>query len=142
MVIVVADDTMTTFHPGASRAQKVKISANSRKLVGVFAGTQSLDELRAQFKITLSDPGAPQPYRLTLDPIHRTVKKKLQNLLLEVDRELMLPVVVEYLEADGDSTRYEFTSVEVNPEIEEAAFQLELGENVKVETIDATSGAS
>jgi len=69
------------------------------------------------------------------------VKKKLQSLFLEVDRELLLPVVVEYLEADGDSTRYEFTGVEVNPEIEDAAFYLELGDEVRVETVDTTSGA-
>ena len=141
MVIVVSQDMVTTFHPDVGRAQRVKISQNHRKLVGVFAGTQSLDELKAHFRITLSDAGGSEPYRLTLNPIHRAVKKRLQHVLIEVDRALLLPVVVEYHETDGDNTRYEFSGMELNPALEAASFRLELGEDVEVETIDATSGA-
>ena len=59
---------------------------------------------------------------------------------IEVDRTLYLPVVIEYREADGDSTRYEFKNLSVNPEIEASRFDLELGADVKLETLDASAG--
>ena len=37
---------------------------------------------------------------------------------------------IEYNEADGDSTRYEFRNLTINPEIEESRFRLELGADV------------
>ena len=59
---------------------------------------------------------------------------------IEVDRNLLLPVVIEYHEADGDSTRYEFTKMSINQEIDESRFHLELGADVKLETLDASAG--
>jgi len=140
MVVLFNDDVMTTFLPEQRRAERVKLSRRHRRFVRVLAGTQPLDDLASQFRITLSDPGAPAPYRMTLDPTHVSVKKRLSKVYLEVDRELLLPVVVEYHEIDGDSTRYEFRSMELNPSIEESHFELDLGEDVVMETLDISSG--
>jgi outer membrane lipoprotein-sorting protein len=68
------------------------------------------------------------------------VAKKLRSLEIEIDRNLLLPVVIEYNEADGDSTRYEFTKMTVNPEIDDSRFRLNLGADVKLETLDASAG--
>jgi hypothetical protein len=61
-------------------------------------------------------------------------------VVLEIDRGLMLPVVVEYNEVDGDHTRYEFSGLELNPALREAHFELSLEDDVVVESIDASSG--
>jgi outer membrane lipoprotein-sorting protein len=140
MVVLYNGDIMTTYHPDQGRAQRVKLGRKHRRFVRVLAGTQPLDDLASQFRITMSDPGAPEPYRLTLEPTHSVIKKRLDTVLLEIDRQLLLPVVVEYREKDGDSTRYEFLGLEVDPDISEGHFCLELGSDVDVETIDATSG--
>jgi outer membrane lipoprotein-sorting protein len=106
----------------------------------VLAGRLPLDELTSHFRISLADPGAPEPYRLRLTPHRGSLRKKLDSLHVEVDRELLLPVTVEYNEADGDSTRYEFHRLELDPPFEDSRFLLELGEGVTLRTIDATSG--
>jgi outer membrane lipoprotein-sorting protein len=68
------------------------------------------------------------------------VKKKLRSVRLEVDRVLLLPVVVEYNEPDGDSTRYEFKNLVLNPEVDDSRFRLEFGSDVELQTIDASTG--
>jgi outer membrane lipoprotein carrier protein len=140
MVVLFSGNVMTTFHPIQGRAERVKLSRKHRRFVRVLAGTQPLDDLASQFRITLSDAGSPEPYRLTLSPTHSVIQKKLSLVVLEVDRELLLPVVVEYHEVDGDTTRYEFRSMELNPELDDSHFELELGGDVIVETIDVSSG--
>lgn len=140
MVVVFADDTMTTFHPLQARAERVKVSGSQRRFVRVLAGTQPLDDLTTHFSVTLADPGGPAPYHLTLRPVDAMVKKKLRSVRLEVDRVLFLPVVVEYNEPDGDSTRYEFKNLVLNPELDDSRFHLEFGSDVELQTIDASTG--
>ena len=140
MVVLFAQDTVTTYHPAQARAEQIKVSSKQRRFVRVLAGTQPLDDLTSHFSITLADPGGRAHYRLTLRPIGNIVSKKLQSVEIEIDRELFLPVVIEYNEADGDSTRYEFKKMVINPEIDDSRFRLELGADVKLETLDASAG--
>ncbi len=141
MVVAFADDVVITYYPEHQRAESVKISRRNRKFVRVLAGTQPLDDLAANFSISLSDPGAPAHYRLTLEPVHQVLRRRLQLVVLEVDRQLLLPVCVEYLSADGDSTRYELSNMVLNPGFEPEYFDLQLGEDVQVREIDMSSGA-
>lgn len=138
MIVVYADETLTTYRPGENVAQAVQVAERHSRFVRVLAGTQPLDDLEAQFRITMTDPGPPGPYRLRLDPIHRALKARLEVVHLEVDRQLLLPVAIEYVEADGDTTRYEFHDLELNVPMDEAAFSLSLDEDVRVETVDVS----
>jgi outer membrane lipoprotein carrier protein len=141
MVVLFADDIVTTFHPQQARAERIKISKKQRRFVRVLAGTQPLDDLKTHFSIRYADPGGESPFRLTLRPVGKMLKKKLHSVEIEVDRALLLPVMVEYNEANGDSTRYEFNDLVINPQLDESRFHLEFGVDVQVETIDATAGA-
>jgi outer membrane lipoprotein-sorting protein len=140
MVVLFNQDVVTTYHPRQARAERIKVSAKQRRFVRVLAGTQPLDDLTSHFSITLADPGGAGNYRLTLRPVGNMMSKKLRTVEIEVDRSLLLPVVIAYNEADGDSTRYEFTKMSINPEIDESRFRLELGADVKLETLDASAG--
>ena len=140
MVVLFAEDTVTTYHPTQARAEQIKVSNKQRRFVRVLAGTQPLDDLISHFSITLADPGGQAHYQLTLRPLGKILSNKLQTVEIEVDLELFLPVVIEYNEADGDSNRYEFKKMVINPEIDDSRFDLELGADVKLETLDASSG--
>ena len=140
MVVLFADDTVTTFHPEQARAERIKVSKKQRRFVRVLAGTQPLDELKQHFSVTLADPGEDARYLLTLRPVGNILKKKLRSVEIEVDRSLFLPVVIEYNEVDGDSTRYEFKNLEINPSIDDSSFRLEFDEDVRLEFLDASSG--
>lgn len=138
MVVVFADDTLTTYHPQQQRAERVTVASKHRRFVRALAGTQPLDDLASQFAIALTDPGDPEPYRLTLTPTHRTLARRIDRIVLEIDRQLMLPVVVEYRGSDGDLTRYEFRDMKLDPGLEVSRFELELGAEVEVQTLDAS----
>jgi len=140
MVVLFADDTVTTYHPRQERAERLKVSGKQRRFVRVLAGTQPLDDLTSSFAVTLADPGGDEPYRLTLRPVTSMLKKRLRAVEIEVDRTLFLPVVVEYNEADGDSTRYEFNNMVINSPIDDSQFHLDLGAGVRLQTLDASSG--
>ena len=141
MSVLYVDGVLTTYHPDLHAAQRITTSRRQRRLLKVLAGTQPLDELTTHFAVSLADPGAPEPYRLTLTATDRLLKRKLASVILQIDRTLMLPVVVEYHEADGDSTRYEFSHIALNPPLDAAAFSLALPPDVKVETVNASSAA-
>lgn len=138
MVVLFDTDTVTTYHPDRRQAEQVRIPRRHRRFVQALAGAQPLDELAAQFSVTLTDPGAPAPYHLQLRPTHAALASRLESVEVDVDRRLLLPVAVEYHEADGDTTRYEFRDLELNPGLSESDFRLELAEGVEVDTLDAS----
>ena len=140
MVVLFASDSVTTYHPRQQLVERVRVSSRDRRFVRVMAGTLPLDDLTSQFRITLRDTGAPAPYRLQLEPNRGSMIRKLDSLAVEIDRNLLLPIVVEYFESDGDSTRYEFHHLELDPQLEESRFTLELSDEVTTHTLDATSG--
>jgi outer membrane lipoprotein carrier protein len=140
MVVLFAENTVTTFHPQQARAERLKVSKGQRRFVRVLSGTLPLDDLTSNFSLTLADPGGGAHYRLSLRPMVAMLKKRLHSLEIEIDRELFLPVVITYNEADGDSTRYELINLVVNPEIDDGSFELDLGPGVRVETVDASLG--
>lgn len=140
MVVVFFEDTVTTFHPAQLRAERLKVSKKQQRFVRVLAGTQPLDDLMSNFDMRFVDRKGDQHYYLTLRPTAAMVKKKLRSVEIEIDRELFLPVIIQYNEADGDSTRYEFRNLVLNPPVDDSHFRLELGEGVKLQTIDASAG--
>ena len=140
MVVLFADDWVTTYHPTGRRAERVKVASGDRRFVQALAGTLPMDDLMAYFRITFEDRAAPEPYGFTLEPTAASLRKRLRSLHLEIDRSLLLPVVVEFFEADGDTTRYEFHDIQINPDLGASRFLLDLGEGISVETIDGSSG--
>jgi outer membrane lipoprotein carrier protein len=140
MVVLFADDWVTTYHPTGHRAERVKIASGDRRFVQALAGTLPMDDLMTYFRITFEDHAAPAPYEFTLEPTAASLRKRLRSLHIEIDRSLLLPVVVEFFEADGDATRYEFHDIQINPDLGASRFLLDLGEGISVETIDASSG--
>jgi outer membrane lipoprotein-sorting protein len=140
MVVLFDHDSVTTFHPRQRRAERVRVSRRDRRFVRAMAGTLPLDDLISHFTILMRDTGAPDPFVLELEPNRGSLIRKLSSLIVEIDRDLMLPIVIEYNESDGDSTRYEFHGLEIDPPLEEGRFHLEFDDDVTLRTIDATSG--
>ncbi len=142
MVVVFAGDTVTTLYPEQRRAERVRLRGRQQRFLQVMAGTQPLDELQSQFRMILADPGGDAPYRLTLEPTNPLVRRRLDSVVLEIDRHLLLPVQVEVREADGDLTRYQFSDLRLDPPLAPDAFELKLGPEVRVTTLQAPSSGT
>ncbi len=81
-------------------------------------------------------------FRITKGMLKGMMKKRLVQIYVEVDRELLLPNLVEYQEADGDVTRYVFDAMEIDSEVNTSLFDVSLADDVVIEFIDASSGRS
>ena len=137
MVVLFCDSTLLTYFPDQQRAEQAKVGSRQRRFVRFLGGTQPLDELIGQFRLVFRDPGDEARYELTLEPVASIIRNRLDGIDLEIDRQLLLPVLVEYREVDGDVTRYEFSRVQRNVPLAESLFELELGADVTVETVAA-----
>jgi len=124
MVVCFSGTRLWTWRPGEGAFDEVEISRKNRRFVKILAGTQPLDELKSQFEMSLKDPGAPGPYELKLKPTHRSLAKKLDRIELKIDRKLYVPISFRMVEADGDTTLYVFSDMELNPELDPRSFEM------------------
>lgn len=135
MVVVFADDVLTTYYPREQRAEKARIGSRQRRFVRFLGGTQPLDELLSQFQMAFADPGSHRPYEIELEPMSAMLQDRVESIRVAIDRQLLLPVVLEYREPDGDSTSYTFTDIQRNVGLDASLFDLELGPDVTVERV-------
>lgn len=136
MVVLFRDGVLTTYLPEEGVAERVTVEEQYERVIDVLSGGVPLEKLRDRFRLTFSDRGAPHPYRISLDPRSRRIEQRVRGIVLEVDRRLLLPVVVEYTEPDGDTVRYELDDVRVDVPLPEDLFTLDLGPDVDVRTLN------
>ena len=139
MIVLFAHGVLTTYEVSRGRADRVHVPMRQRRFIRVLTGTQPLDQLMTHFTITLRDPGGNLPFTILLDPTHRVTRHRVRRVELEIDRKILLPINIEYVAANGDSTRYEFSDVVIDPKLGPDVFSLQMGKDVRVRTIDAGS---
>lgn len=132
MSVLIADGSLITYRPDEGRAERVAVGRAQRRFMRFFSATQPLAELREHFDFTLGDPGGDGNYELELRPTTPQIRRRLRAIRIEIDRRRFLPVVVAYEEPDGDTTRYVFSDMAVNPPLDDALFSLELPDGVEV----------
>jgi|CXWL01.1.fsa_nt_gi outer membrane lipoprotein-sorting protein len=143
MTVVIADRTMTTWYQDLGRAERVKIGRYADQVMKYLGSGGSLESLYQYFTVAVRFPStAGVPYQLDLAPRYSRIKKKLAGMTIWVDRARFLPTRFRYLEADGDTTEYEFRDLEVNAQLPTDAFALTLpaGVVVKEVSLDKSGG--
>jgi outer membrane lipoprotein-sorting protein len=60
------------------------------------------------------------------------IRKRIQDVLLYVTRDRLLPVKMQWREPDGDSTTISFEEVRLNPEIQASVYKIALPKDVEV----------
>lgn len=136
MVVLFRDGVLTTYLPDDQTAERVTVSDRYERVMQVISGGLPLEKLRDRFRLTFSDRGSPHPYRLTLDPRSRRIERRVEKIEIKIERERLLPTVVEYIEPEGDTVRYELDDVRVDVPLSDDLFTLDLGPDVEVRTLD------
>jgi len=140
MVVIFDGHVLSTWDPVARHLDRVKVSPRQRRLMEVLAGARPLEQLASHFSIALVTTPEDEPWELRLEPVERRLKEKIEKIELRVDRKLDLPVEITSVEADGDSTSYRFSHLEINPPVDPSVFVLNPSGKVTVETYDASEG--
>lgn len=131
--MLIANGMMTTYYPELSKAETIDIRKFEDRIFKYMGASGAIDELARYFDFTFTDKASSPTWVLDLTPKNRAVARRVQRIKIWIDRQTYLTTKFEYVEADGDVTRYTFTDVRVNQPIEAARFTLALPPTVKVE---------
>jgi outer membrane lipoprotein-sorting protein len=131
--MVIADGFLTTYYPDLRKAEKVDVKRFEDRIFKYMGATGAIDELARYFDFTFTDSKSKPVYILDLTPKNRAVSKRVQRIKLWIDKTTFLTSRIEYVEGDGDITRYEFTNTRINEPVPTSRFALTLPSNVKIE---------
>lgn len=144
ITLVIQGDEMTTWFRDLGRADKVKVSRYSRRVLQYMGAGVSVDRLLAYFEVAVWQPGGKdQDYRLDLIPRYDRLRKHLKSMTVWIDNHSYLMTRLRYEEPDGDRTEYRLTDVVVNQPLPADRFVVKLPPGVRVRQVelDASPGA-
>lgn len=133
--MLVANGTLTTFYPDLNKAEKLDVARFQDRIFKYMGATGAIDELARYFDFTFTDNVSNPSYILDLNPKSATIGKRVKHIRIWIDRTSYLTSKIEYVEGDGDTTRYEFTNIRVNQPVAASTFALNLPANVRVEQV-------
>jgi outer membrane lipoprotein carrier protein len=131
--MVIAGGVMTTYYPELLKAERIDVKRFEDRIFRYMGASGAIEELARYFDFTFTDKKAQSVYLLDLTPKTKAVSKRVQRIKLWIDKTTYLTSKIEYVEGDGDVTRYEFTNVRINEPVPASRFALSLPSNVKVE---------
>ena len=133
--MVIADGMMTTYYADLRKAEKIDVKRFEDRIFKYMGATGAIGELARYFDFTFSDAKSKPVYVLDLTPKTRAVSKRVKRIKISIDKKTYLTRNIEYVEGDGDITRYEFTNVRVNEPVPAARFALQMPNGTKIEQI-------
>ena len=131
--MVIAGGQLTTYYPDLNKAERIDVKRFEDRIFKYMGATGAIDELARYFDFTFTDSKSKPVYVLDLTPKNRAVSKRVQHIKLWIDKQTYLTSKIEYVEGDGDVTRYEFTNVRINAPVPQSRFAMSLPPTVKVE---------
>ncbi len=144
ITLVIQGNEMTTWFRDLGRADKVKISRYSRRVLQYMGAGVSVDQLLSYFEVALWQPGGKdQDYRLDLIPRYDRLRKHLKTMTIWIDSHTYLMTRLRYEEPDGDRTEYRLSDIVVNRPLPPDRFVVKLppGVHVRQVDLDASPGA-
>lgn len=134
--MAIAGGVMTTWYPELNRAERMEIKRFEDRIFRYMgAGTGAIRELGKYFDFRFVEDRKAKEFILELSPKSRTLEKRIRSITIWIDGETYFTRGFEYVEGDGDLTRFEFSNIAINPDLAANAFQLDIPDSVKVETI-------
>ncbi len=134
--MVIAGGYLTTYYPELNKAERIDVKRFEDRIFKYMGATGAIDELARYFDFTFTDSKSKSVFVLDLTPKNRAVSKRVQRIKLWIDKSTYLTSKIEYVEGDGDITRYAFTNVRINENVPPSQFALTLPSTVRVETMN------
>ena len=134
--MVIAGGYLTTYYPELNKAERIDVKRFEDRIFKYMGATCAIDELARYFDFTFTDSKSKSVFVLDLTPKNRAVSKRVQRIKLWIDKSTYLTSKIEYVEGDGDITRYAFTNVRINENVPPSQFALTLPSTVRLETMN------
>ena len=131
--MLITGGTLTTYYPDLNKAERIDVKRFEDRIFKYMGASGAIDELARYFDFTFTDTSTSPTWVLDLNPKSKVVAKRVRHIKIWIDKATYLTSKFEYIEGDGDITRYEFTDIKVNAPIEQTRFTLNLPPSVRVE---------
>ena len=131
--MLIANGMLTTYYPDLNKAEQIEVKRYQDRIFKYMGASGAIDELSSYFDFTFTNTSNQPFYVLDLTPKSKGIAKRVRHIRIWIDKKSYLTTKFEYVEGDGDMTRYEFTNVRVNEPIEQKRFTLNLPPNVRLE---------
>jgi outer membrane lipoprotein carrier protein len=131
--MLISKGMLTTYYPDLKKAETVDIKRFEDRIFKYMGMSGAIDELSRYFDFTFTDNAANPSYTLDLTPKSKVVARRVQHIKISIDKQTFLTDKLEYVEGDGDTTRYEFKNIKINQPIEESRFTIKMPSNVSLE---------
>jgi outer membrane lipoprotein carrier protein len=133
VTVLISAGVLTTYYPDLNRAEQLEVKRYQDRIFKYMGASGGLDELGQYFDFTFTDNEASPSYLLDLTPKGKTVAKRIRRIKIWIDKTSYLTTRLEYVEGDGDTTRYEFTNIRINQPVAQSRFALNLPPSVQLE---------
>ena len=133
--MLISGGQLTTYYPELNKAERIDVKRFEDRIFKYMGASGAIDELGRYFDFTFTDTATSPTWALDLTPKSRAVARRVQRIKIWIDKSSYLTTRLEYVEGDGDVTRYEFANIKVNAPVEQGRFTLNLPSTVKVETM-------
>ncbi|HEX6160119.1 MAG TPA: outer membrane lipoprotein carrier protein LolA [Thermoanaerobaculia bacterium] len=131
--MVIANGALTTYFPDLKKAEKVDVKRFEDRIFRYMGASGAIDELARYFDFTFTNAPSKPEFVLDLKPKTKAVGKRVQKIRIWLDKKSYLTTKIEYVEGDGDVTRYAFTNIRINEPVPASRFTLALPAGVRVE---------
>jgi outer membrane lipoprotein-sorting protein len=131
--MVIAGGMLTTYYADLGKAERVDVKRFEDRIFKYMGASGAIEDLARYFDFTFTDSKSKPVYALNLTPKNRAVARRVRSIKLWIDKTTYLTTKVEYVEGDGDITRYEFSKIRINEPVPQSRFALHLPANVKIE---------
>lgn len=134
--MLISDGEMTTWYPELGRAEKIEVKQFEDRIFRYLAaGTGALRELTAYFDVRFIERKGSDDWIVELDPNSNLVRRRVQKITIWIDKEDYVTNAFEWIEGDGDLTRYEFRNIVFNPDLDRERFTLAIPAGTRVDVI-------
>lgn len=136
VTMLIANGWLTTYYPDLKKAERVEVRRYQDRIFKYIGATSgALEEMGKYFDFTFVESRRDPFYTLELTPKSRTVGKRVRRIKIWIDRETYMTTRFEYVEGDGDVTRYEFSNIRVNAPLPADRFTLRLPPSTRIEQL-------
>ncbi len=133
VTMLIAGGKLTTYYPKLGRAESLEVGRFQDRIFKYMGAGSAIDELATYFNFRFTDRKGEKTWKLELDPKTTQVARRVRNITIWIDKESYLTSKFEYVEGDGDTTRYEFENIRINAPVPPDTFELNLPSEIKVE---------
>ena len=131
--MLISNGMLTTYYPDLNKAEQLEVKRYQDRIFKYMGASGAIDDLAAFFDFTFTNTSDKPFYVLDLSPKSKGIAKRVQHIRIWIEKKTYLTSKFEYVEGDGDITRYEFTNIRVNEPVEANRFVLNLPSNVRLE---------